>query len=151
MRLINYQPQLTAWSPFERLASLRDLLDSAFELANAPQLGRRGAWAPALDIHEDAEAVTVRVEAAGMKKEDFDLSLHDDNLTVSGERKVDREQRDGESFRSERFFGQFSRTVTLPSAVQADKVTATYADGMLSIRLPKAEEARPRKIEVSVK
>jgi HSP20 family protein len=152
MRLINYHPQLATWPSFDRLSSLRDLLDSAFELAG-PSLnqGRRaGTWAPTLDIYEDADRLTVKVEAAGMKKEDFDISLHDDNLTVSGERKSESETREGESFRSERFFGQFSRTVTLPLAVKADGVSATYTDGVLTISLPKAEEAKPRKIEVNV-
>jgi HSP20 family protein len=88
----------------------------------------------------------VKVELAGMKKEDFDLSLEDDTLTVSGQRKA--ETTSGESFRSERFFGSFSRTVTLPSAVEADKVKATYQDGILTVVLPKAEEAKPKKIEV---
>lgn len=151
MRLISYQPHVTNWSPFDRLASLRDLLDSAFELANAPAGVRGRGWAPALDVHENGDAVTVRLEAAGLKKEDFDISLHDDNLTISGERKAETETREGESFRSERFFGPFSRTVTLPAPVKADGVTATYTDGVLTITLPKAEEAKPRKIEVSVK
>jgi HSP20 family protein len=106
---------------------------------------------PALDIHEDADRVTVKLEAAGMKKEDFDISLHDDNLTISGERKAETEKREGESFRSERFFGSFSRTITLPAMVKADGVSATYTDGVLTITLPKAEEAKPKKIEVSVK
>ncbi len=150
MRLIRYQPQPSPWTSFDRLSSLRDLLDSAFQLAGPTPQGGRG-WTPALDIHEDADHVTVRLEAAGLKKEDFDISLHDDNLTVSGERKAEVEPREGESFRSERFFGQFSRTVTLPAPVKADGVTATYADGVLTITLPKAEEAKPRKIEVNVK
>ena len=150
MRLISYQPQVSPWTSFDRLSSLRDLLDSAFLLASpGPQTGR--GWAPALDIYEDADQVTVKLEAAGLKKEDFDISLHDDNLTVSGERKSETEEREGESFRSERFFGQFSRTVTLPAPVKADGVTATYADGVLTVTLPKAEEAKPRKIEVNVK
>ena len=150
MRLISYPPQVSPWTSFDRLSSLRDLLDSAFQLASpGPQTAR--GWSPALDIYEDADHVTVKLEAAGLKKEDFDISLHDDNLTVSGERKSETEQRDGESFRSERFFGQFSRTITLPAPVKADGVSATYADGVLTITLPKAEEAKPRKIEVNVK
>jgi HSP20 family protein len=150
MRLISYQPQVSPWTSFDRLSSLRDLLDSAFQLASpGPQTGR--GWSPALDVYEDADRVTVKLEAAGLKKEDFDISLHDDNLTVSGERKAESEQRDGESFRSERFFGQFSRTITLPAPVKVDGVSATYADGVLTVTLPKAEEAKPRKIEVNVK
>jgi len=150
MRLVSYKPQLTPWSSFDRLASLRDLFDSAFQLANqAPLFGPDRGWMPALDIYEDDDRITVRLEAAGMKKEDFDISLHDDNLTISGERKA--ENRDGESFRSERFFGKFSRTFTLPAQVKADKVKATYKDGVLTIDLPKADEAKPHKITVDVK
>lgn len=151
MRLISYKPQLTPWSPFDRMASLRDLLDSAFELASSGSdlNGRRG-WMPPLDIREDEEKVTVTLEAAGLKKEDFDISLHDDNLTISGERKSETGKLEGESFRSERIFGRFSRTVTLPSQVKTDGVTAAYTDGVLTITLPKLEEAKPRKIEVNV-
>lgn len=149
MRLINYQPQTSTWSPFDRLASLRDLLDSAFELANATPAGARArGWTPVLDVAVNGDAVTVRLEAVGFKKDDFEISLHDDNLTISGERCGEDNARDGESFRTERFFGRFSRTVTLPAAVKADGVKATYADGVLTIALPKAEEAKPRKIEV---
>jgi HSP20 family protein len=146
MNIIRYRaPELTTWSPFDRLSSLRDLLDSAFQLASsAPASG----WAPALDVFEEDDKVTVQVELAGMKKEDFDISLHDDVLTISGERKA--ESHDGESFRSERFFGSFSRSVTLPSAVKADEVSAKYEDGLLTITLPKAEEAKPKKIQVSL-
>ena len=83
-----------------------------------------------------------------MKKEDFDISLQDDVLTISGERKTGGEKREGESFRSERFFGTFSRSITLPAPVKADEVKATYEDGVLTVTLPKAEEAKPKKIEV---
>jgi HSP20 family protein len=146
MSIIRYRaPQIGAWSPFDRLSSLRDLFDSAFQLASSvPTTG----WAPKLDVFEDDNKVTVQVELAGMKKEDFDISLQDDVLTISGERKG--ESRNGESFRSERFFGTFSRSITLPSAVKADQVSATYEDGVLSVALPKAEEAKPKKIQVNL-
>jgi HSP20 family protein len=85
-----------------------------------------------------------------MKKEDFDISLQEDTLTISGERKPESEKREGESFRSERFFGSFSRSVTLPSLVKVDGVKAAYEDGVLTITLPKAEEAKPKKIQVNL-
>ncbi len=152
MRLIRYNPDLTTWSPFDRLSSLRDLLDSAFQLAgSSPGIQTDRPWSPVLDIDEDDEKVTVRVELAGLKKEDFDISLRDDNLTISGERTAESDTREGESFRSERFFGAFSRTVQLPTPVKAEGVAANYTDGVLTITLPKAEEAKPRKIEVNVK
>ncbi len=112
MSIIRYRnPELATWSPYDRLSSLRDLLDSAFQLAsNAPGYPRAGLG---VGRFEDEEKVTVRVELAGVKKEDFDISLQDDVLTISGERKAETEQRGSESFRSERSFGSFTRSVTL--------------------------------------
>lgn len=152
MQLIRTNYPVSAWSPFDRLSPLRSLLDSAFALASTPELsGGRGGWVPALDVYENEDAVTVRLEVAGMKKEDFDISLHDGTLTLSGERKSESEEQAGESFRSERVFGAFSRSIQLPSAVKADQVTAEYTDGVLTITLPKADEAKPKKIAVTVK
>ena len=150
MNIIRYRtPELTAWSPFDRLSSLRDLLDSAFQLASSAP-GSVPGWAPPLDIFEDTERVTIQVELSGMRKEDFELSLQDGVLTISGERKFEEEKREGESFRRERVFGAFSRSVTLPSAVKAEEVKATYEDGVLTVTLPKAEEAIPKKIQVNI-
>ena len=150
MSIIRYRtPELATWSPFNRLSSLRDLLDSAFQLASSAPESTSG-WVPALDVFEDDDKVTVQVELAGMKKEDFDISLQDDMLTISGERKSESEKREGESFRSERFFGRFSRSITLPSPVKAEEVKAAYEDGVLTVTLPKAEEAKPKKIQVNL-
>lgn len=151
MKLINYRPlNQDIYSPFDRLHSLRDLFDSAFALASQESRLRPGTWNPALDIYENDSSLFVEVELPGMKKEDFDISLEDDVLTVSGQRSQENENRSGESFRSERVFGQFRRSFTLPVAVQAEAVKAAYQDGVLRIELPKAEEAKPRKIEVGI-
>lgn len=144
MNIIRYKtPELATWPRFDRLSSLRDILDSAFQ-SYAP------GWVPALDVFEDEDKVCVQLEVPGMKKEDFDIALQDEVLTVSGERKADTEHREGESFRSERIFGSFSRSITLPSPVKDDQVTASYQDGILTVTLPKAEEAKPKKIQVSL-
>jgi len=144
MNIIRYRtPELAAWTPFDRLSPLRELLDSAYQLA-AGSAGSRG-WAPVLDIYEDADKVTVKVELAGMKKEDFEIALEDGALTVSGR----REGESRESFRSERFYGSFSRTVALPAPVRPDDVKAAYEDGILTVVLHKAEEAKPKKITIS--
>lgn len=147
MKLIQYTtPTLGSWSPFHRLTPFQDLLESAMELAGAGQ----ASGSPPLDVFENDNAITVRLELGGMKKEDFDISLEDDTLTLSGRREWKTEDRRGESFRSELFRGAFQRAITLPCPVKADAVKATYADGILEIELPKAEEAKPRKIEVKL-
>lgn len=146
MNIVRYKtPQLSNWPSFDRFSSLRHFLDSAFELADG-----RSAWSPAVNVHEDPEKVTVQLELAGVQKENFDISLHDDTLTISGERKSGSESSEGGTFRAERCFGSFSRKITLPSHVKADAVKAEYQDGILTVTLPKAEEAKPRKIQVEL-
>jgi HSP20 family protein len=152
MSLIRYQfPQLQSWPSFDRVATLRDELDRLFDFTLPTRdSGLFSGWTPALDVHDEKDNFLVKIELPGMKKEDINLSLHNGVLTVSGERKTEREAKEGETFRSERFFGRFQRSVTLPVAVDASKVAATYKDGILTIDLPKAEEAKPKQIAVSV-
>ena len=105
---------------------------------------------PALDVSEDTDNVFVKVELPGMKKEEIDISLHEEVLSISGERKHEEEKEEGELFRSERFFGKFHRSVALPATIAGDKVSATYKDGILSVTLPNAVEAKPKRIPVSI-
>ena len=152
MSLIRYQtPELSNWTSFDRLASLRDemnrLIDFSFPSRDT---GLFSGWSPTLDVYDEKESFVVKVELPGMKKEDIDISFHDGALTVSGERKHERENKEGETFRSERYFGRFQRSLTLPAAVDASKITATYKDGVLHLDLPKAEEAKPKRIDVTV-
>ena len=92
----------------------------------------------------------MRAELPGMRREDIDVSLHNGSLSISGERKSEEEFKDAEVYRAERFFGKFQRTVTLPTQVSVDKINAQYKDGILNITLPKAEEAKPKHIDVHV-
>jgi HSP20 family protein len=85
-----------------------------------------------------------------MKKEDIDVTLHDGALTISGERKSDEKFDDAQVYRSERFVGRFQRTISLPASVAADKIKAQYKDGVLTVTLPKTEEAKPKQINVQV-
>jgi HSP20 family protein len=107
-------------------------------------------WTPVLDVYEDKDNVFVKVELPGMKKENIELSLHDGMLSISGERKSEGKHADAEVCRSERFYGRFQRSVSLPTAVCAEKVKASYKDGILTVTLPKTEEAKPRQIDVNV-
>jgi HSP20 family protein len=153
MNLTRYQRLDPGWAGFGRLSNLRDELDRLFEspwteLARTSQL--LGGWTPALDIHEDKDNFIVRAELPGMRREDIDVSLHDGALSVSGERRLEKKHEEAEVYRSERFFGKFQRTVTLPAPVAADKVKAQYQDGILTVTLPKTEEAKPKQTEVNV-
>jgi len=154
MSLIRYQgPETVAWPALGRLSNLRDELDSLFELpflsnfANQTQLF--SGWTPALDLYQSNDNVVAVVELPGMRKEDIEISLHEGMLTISGERKQETPE-DEKAERSERYIGKFRRSVTLPSRVDTSKVNATYKDGILTVTLPKAEEAKPRKIQVNV-
>jgi HSP20 family protein len=106
---------------------------------------------PALDIYEDKDGLVVKVELPGMKKEDIAISLEDGSLTVSGERKQNPQHAAAKTCRCERVLGRFERRVSLPCPVDAGKITAVYTDGVLTVALPKAEEAKPKQIHVDIK
>jgi len=147
------RPEWATWPGFGRLTDLREEIDRLFEaplaeLTHGSQL--LSGWTPALDLFEDKDNLYVRVELPGMKREDIDLSLHEDSLSISGERKGEEKFKDSEVYRAERFFGRFQRTVSLPTPVAAEKAKAHYADGILTVTLPKAEEAKPKHIDVNV-
>ena len=141
MKLMQYQRPSLAWPTFGRLTSLQDELDRLFE---SPMTG----WAPALDVYEDKESFSIRVELPGMKREDIEVSLQDGAIIISGERKEEKVHEDISIHRQERFYGRFTRALTLPMAVAGDKVKAQYKDGILAVTLPKAEEAKPKAITV---
>jgi len=149
MSLIRYiNPELNSVSSF---GNLRDQFGRLFDLAFPSRAAESlGDWTPALDAHEDKDKYVVAVEIPGMKKEDINVSVHDGVLAVSGERKGETEIKDGTVHRRERFYGKFSRSVSLPSEVRADKVSAVYKDGILTVEIPKAEEAKPKTVEVKV-
>jgi HSP20 family protein len=147
MSLIRYiNPELTTSS-----TGLRDQFSRLFDIAFPTRTAESfGDWTPALDAREDKDKYTVAVEIPGLKKEDINVSVHDGVLTVSGERKSEKEVKEGTVHRSERYYGKFSRSVSLPAEVRADKVSATYKDGVLTVEIPKAEEAKPKTVEVKV-
>jgi len=151
MNLIRYEePELSTWTPFNRLATLRDEMDRLFGLTTPRDFNLFNGWSPALDIYQDKDDVVVKVELPGIKKEEISISMHEGMLSISGERKIEGKAAEGDTFRRERFYGKFHRTMALPAAVDANKVKAAYKDGVLTVTLPKAEEAKPKQIEVTV-
>ena len=154
MKLIRRQnTDLWNWSPVEQLSTLREEINRLFD-SPFGELTRRmdlfNGLTPALDLYEDTDNLIVKAELPGMKREEIDISVHDGTLTISGERKYEEKNRDAEPYRSERFLGRFHRTLALPKPVQSDKATANYKDGILTVILPKTEEAKPKQIQVNV-
>ena len=141
--------RVSTWPTLGRLTDLRDEIDRFFESPIARTSEYLG-WAPAFDVYEEKDNFVVKAELPGMKKEDINVSLHDGDLIISGERKSETKSEGTEIYRAERFFGKFQRSVSLPASVAAAKVSAEYKDGVLTVTLPKAEEAKPKQIEVNV-
>ena len=152
MNLIRYHaPDSAPWLALDRWGNLRDELNSFYDTPSWSSFGRTSqlftGWSPALDLYESGDHFEAVVELPGMRKEDIDISLHDGTLTINGERK--RESNNGETAqRTGRYVGTFRRSIELPTRVDASKVSAIYQDGILKVTLPKAEEAKPKQIQV---
>jgi HSP20 family protein len=108
-----------------------------------------GAWAPPVEIYDTDDALMVRVELPGVAKEDVQVEVHENTLTLRGERKPDAAIKEGQYYRQERTYGPFQRTFRLPIQVDTAKVQATYKDGLLELKLPKHEAAKPKRIAIS--
>jgi len=152
MSIIRYTtPKLPEWSPFDRLASLRDEMDRLFDFsAPTRDAGLFSGWSPALDLYDEKDSFVAKVELPGVSKDAIQISLHEGVLSVSGERKHEYEGKEGQTFRSERSFGKFQRSVTLPARVDAAKVTASYKDGILTVHIPKTETAKQKPKQITV-
>lgn len=145
---------LVRWEPFDGFSGIQsrinDLFEETFGRPRLPHTPTSGVWYPAVDILENKESYLIRAELPGMKKEDFHLQLKDGTLTLSGERKLEEPANGVEYHRVERLAGKFSRSFYLPQTVKHDGIKATYRDGILEVYVPKAEEAKPKQITVSV-
>ncbi|MBA2743884.1 MAG: Hsp20/alpha crystallin family protein [Chthoniobacterales bacterium] len=153
MSLIRYQtPDVALWRSFDRWANLRDeingLFDGPFWSNPSSQAQLFTGWTPALDLYQTADDVVAVIELPGMRKEDIEISLHDGVLTIGGERKDETSEWESAA-RAERFVGKFRRSVSLPTRVDANNVSASYKDGVLTVTLPKAEEVKPIQVNVS--
>ena len=152
MRLMRVnRPEGFDWAPLSQLNTLRNEINRLFENPLADFGGSEvfNTWAPAVDLYENKDNLVVTAELPGMKKEDIDISLHEDALTIAGERKEEKKYGEDETQRAERFYGRFQRTISLPKQVDVNAIKANYKDGILTVTLPKAPEAKPRQIEVS--
>lgn len=145
---------LVRWNPFAELINMQERMNRLFgDTYLKPTLGEREVgeeWSPAVDIYEDADGVAIKAEIPEMDMKDIDVKIEDNTLRIRGERKLENEDKKDNYHRIERYCGSFSRSFTLPSTVDQEKVKATYDRGILRISLPKKEEIKPRKIKIDV-
>lgn len=147
---------LVRWDPVREMRMLRDMMDRLFEETFAP-ISERGraveSWAllPRVDMYETDSEVVIKATVPGVKPEDLDITVTGNVLTIKGEVKEEETEEGANFIRRERVFGSFRRDLTLPVDVRVDKAEATFENGILTLRLPKAEEAKPKRLTVKVK
>jgi HSP20 family protein len=146
--------EVTHWKPFGELEKGRGemdrLWDSFFETRPFKQKGTPEAWMPSLDVSETKNEIVVKAELPGIDPKEIDLSLNDGVLTIKGEKRQEKEEKEADYHLVERSYGSFTRLVRLPEEVKEDKISATYKDGVLRVTLPKSEEAKKKEIKIKV-
>lgn len=144
---------LTPWGPFRELTTLRDEMDKLWNrfFGEWPSTELfRGEWAPSLDVSETKDNIVVKAEIPGMDAKDIDISLTNDVLTIRGEKKREKEEKDENYHRVERSYGTFTRSIRLPVDVESNKIKAMHKNGVLTITLPKSEKAKSKEIKIKV-
>jgi HSP20 family protein len=145
---------LTRWQPFREVATLQDRVNRLFREsygdAGRDEALTTSSFAPAVDVYEDEHKVTLKIEVPGIDEKDIDVRVENNALTVHGERKIEKEEKEKNYRRVERHYGNFTRTFTLPTTVDTANVAANYDKGVLQINLPKKAEAKPKQIKISV-
>ena len=153
MTLVRWEPRTTR-SPWRGMWNLQHRMNSMFDdmfETNGDEDATIIRWRPAVDISETENEFTVSAELPGMTKENIELTIKDDVLTLKGEKKLAEEKKDGDVYLSERCFGSFQRSFNLTNRVDANKVKAEFNNGILTIHMPKLEEAKPKAVEIAVK
>ncbi len=142
---------LIRWEPFRDLLTLQDRMNRMFNdpLARlTTPVEAASGWFPPVDIHEEPDRIVLRAEVPGVSREDIDVSVENGTITLRGEKKQEKEVDSENAYRMERCYGSFARNFVLPAAIDPDQIKATYRDGVLEVVVPKAEEAKPKKIKV---
>src|SRR5512132_1056962 len=146
----------TRWDPFRELEEMQNRLSTLFGRTQVKRNGEGkeamtvAEWTPLVDITEDEKEYLVKCELPDVKKEDVKVSVQGDVLTITGERKSEKEEKGKKFHRVERAYGSFYRSFTLPEAADGSKVAAEFKDGLLNVHLPKSEKAKPKSIDVKV-
>ena len=145
---------VTRWDPFREFNTLQDRMNRLFRDSYGNE-GREeslttSTFAPPVDVYEDEHNITLKIEVPGIDEKDIDVRLENNTLTVHGERKFEKEEKEENYRRVERQYGSFTRSFTLPNVVDAENVSANYDKGVLKIKLAKKAEAKPKQIKVNV-
>jgi HSP20 family protein len=145
---------LTRWDPFREFSTLQDRMNRLFQDSYGNQ-GREEAlatssFAPAVDVYEDEHKITLKIEVPGIDEKDIDIRVENNLLTVHGERKFEKEEKEENYRRVERQYGSFTRSFNLPNTVDAENISADYDRGVLKVQLAKKAEAKPKQIKVNV-
>ncbi len=144
---------LTRWDPFRELSTLQREMNRLFQdytVGRGDEELSASSFVPPVDIYEDEHNVTLKMEVPGIDQKDLDIRVENSTLTVRGERKLEKDEKEENFHRIERRYGSFVRTFTLPNTVDTDSINADYDNGVLKIRLAKREEAKPKQIKVNV-
>ena len=143
---------ITRWDPFFNLAGFQEHLNRLFD-ANATVHGDRSAlttWAPAVDIYEAENELIIKADLPEINEKDLDVRVENNTLTIHGERKFEQKVTEGSYLRTERSYGSFSRSFSLPNTVNTDAIKAEYKNGVLTVELPKRAESKPKQVKVNV-
>jgi HSP20 family protein len=143
--------ELTTWKPFRELDKMRSEMDRLWDafFEGRPRV-REGEWVPSLDVSETKNELVVKAELPGMDPKDIDISLSDGHLTIKGEKRQEKEEKEENYHFIERSYGSFTRSIQLPREVKHDKISASYKNGILKVVLPKSEEAKTKEIKIKV-
>jgi HSP20 family protein len=142
---------ITRWEPFREFATLQDRMNRLFRESQGPEEPlNTTSFAPPVDVYEDEHNVILKIEVPGIDEKDIDVRIENNVLTIHGDRQFEKEEKEENFRRVERQYGTFTRTFTLPTTVDAEKVAANYDKGILKIALPKKAEAKPKQIKVNV-
>jgi len=145
---------IVRWEPFRDLVTAQRDFDRLFRGAFSSQLGETElstrSWAPPVDIYETEEAIVLRAELPGVDPKDVEVRVEDNTLYLKGERKFEKEVKEQNYHRVERSYGSFARSFSLPNSINSDQVKAEFKDGLLTLTMPKREEAKPKTIKIDV-
>jgi HSP20 family protein len=145
---------LTRWDPFRELVEMQRRMDRLFRDYSASEEGQEfmttGSFVPPVDIYEDEHHIALKLEVPGIEEKDLDIRVENNTLTVRGERRFEKEEKEENFHRIERRYGTFTRSFTLPNTVDTDQVQASYESGILKIQLAKKAEAKPKQIKVGI-